>query len=517
MARKVWAYGRILVGVAALLAVGVITMTVVLKLAHGQDAAQAPTPAPDVAPQLAELRRLRDEAKDYVAAAALAEQLLAALPDASQARQQVEYEYGVVALRQKDVAKARTLFGDVVATYAAADFATAPGAAADPSVLVDDAQFYLAIMVQDTQDVVGTVAAYEQLFQQFPDSNRTAQALLRLGGFLAAHDDPNGALQRLEDVIARFPTSPQAPEAQLHVGITQLKQARYGEAAAAFEAVVDGWPDSPLAPTALQSANRALIHGDLAAWLAASQDSPTAATRVAWHADGVEANVSRALTQYASAPIVPGILLDAINYYQQPGWWMGEGGPKSAARVVALAEQLLARYSDAPEAWPASLELANGVATSDPARALKLVDAALEQAQASQDAARQGTALFNKGCVLAKQGRLAEARAAHEAGLQYQDDPRVTGEERLCIAALLLREGRKADGLAVYDQVVADEAYPTDVRAAALLSQAVEAASDPAMCGRLLQDVQERFPGTPAAQTAKQMGAPMGPSSATTN
>jgi TolA-binding protein len=411
-----------------------------------------------------QVHRLRTVDKDYAAAQALAAQFLAAHTDTDIERQQVYFEYGLTLFDAQNWPAASAAFQALVAEYANT---TLDRTAAD--FVVDDAAYYGAVTEHYHGDKALGIARYEAFLQSFPESNRWPKALLMLAGAHEQTGDLPGALPVFEQLVREFPDSEYAPEAQIHVGHILLGMKDYAGAAAAFEEIAQRWPDSKHVPTAIQFANRALIHQELSDW---DLRNGAAATRTVDNSAAIESNVDALVSTHTDDPLVPGILLDLLNY-QASRCALGSL-PRAEAdqHTVRIVEQMLAL---APEARPtirAKLDLATAVHGTNPGRAWTLVNEAATWAASQQDESLLNDAQFTTGRLLSQEGEWPAARAAWQELLSREQSPQFESEAKLVIALTYLRAGDPVACKAALDEIIAPENYPADVRACALVCQA---------------------------------------------
>jgi tetratricopeptide (TPR) repeat protein len=385
-------------------------------------------------------------------------------------RQLVEFERAMTYRDQNDLAAAVPLFQQIVATYATAEFATAPGALVAPNVVVDDCQYYVAAVQEPSGEVATVTAAYEALFTGFPDSNRIAQATLRLGNFLAAHGDSEGAIARLEDVVAQFPDSSLAPEAQVNIAGLYRSARQFDLAAQAYEEVVTRWPASPKCEFVVEHWNRMLMEQDGTAW---SAGQLPAAGQQPGHLAAIAQNVEWLLREHPEAASAPGIVLDVINFLARSAVWGAVTHEYVQAETVRLAREAERVAPSARTTAVVKLNEAYALRVADPNRAWSLVDEVRAWAQAQNDEELLTGTLATSGELYSWQGRHADARAAWEAVLQRPQSPLFEGELKINIGVTYIHEGNAAGAATTLLGVANDDKYPADVRATARVSAAL--------------------------------------------
>ncbi len=381
-----------------------------------------------------------------------------------------------------------------------------PPAAADPvteSSLAENALADAADGYRRSGDPQRAISIYEAFLVVYPASDRRAPVLLDLAALHLEQGDKAWALSRLNQAIREFPESDYAAQAQLRIGQTHLAGGDYPGAIAAFEQVAQRWPDSPQVPAALRHASQAMAQLDEAAWVASQK-----AVDAGRHMQSIEEALRRLLTDYPASPSTPAALLDAIEYYQQPYWWMLGNDDAVRGRITALAEQVLALYPDTDESWRARLELADAVVGRDRARAGALLDEAIRCALRDDRADRYVAAMLHKGNFFVSTGQPEAARAAFEEVLRYTDSPRVAANTKLCLAYNYAREDNLAAAIRLFDELDSDD-QPEDIRACALLGKAHElhAARQLGLALAALDDFLRRFPDNRSAPDALQIRA----------
>jgi TolA-binding protein len=341
------------------------------------------------------------------------------------------------------------------------------------------------------QSQAQAVAWCERLMAQYPAAPESWPACRTLAS-LVQQQDPQRAFALIEAAIQQRPDAPEAPELQMQLADFRLGSQDYAAAAAAYEEIGERWPQSPLAPTALQNANRTRMQSDQAFW--ATDQGPGAGG--ARNAPAIEANLERLLADYPDSPNGAGTLLDAINYFAQPEWWTSGAGPQGRAKVVALAERMIALYPDTALTCAARAGLAQAITAQDPQRGEALLDSSLEWAIKNNDHEHYVGLWFAKGEFYASIGQPAKSRAALEEVLRSEPTEQVAGEARLCIAYTYAREGRLVDATRTFDELSQSATYTDDIRATAAYGKALElwAAGQDEAARQALAVVLSQFP-----------------------
>ncbi len=253
MARRFLAYGRalvwVLVSTTVLVAIGIAVL--VKAQPQGRDDPNGPGDPNDPNAIVQQIRHLWEDLADYAGARALAEDFLIANPVLTQLRHRVEFEYAMTYYGEQNYAPAIPLMDEIVATYGAADFVMPEGALADPTVVVDDAQYYGAFLRRETGNVGGAVLAYEALLLDFPGSNRTTVSLLEVAGLYEQIGDLPAALAALQTLVQDYPDTDLAPQGQLQIGQIHRGSQAFDDALTAFLVVPVTWPESSEAPLGL--------------------------------------------------------------------------------------------------------------------------------------------------------------------------------------------------------------------------------------------------------------------------
>lgn len=371
------------------------------------------------------------------------------------------------------------------------------------SGFADDAQFFIAGLLRARGELGEAIDLLEALPMQWPDSEYAASALFIAAQTRGDSGDYATAIQQLEQFIAVHPEHKQAPEAQMQIAHLYRRQGQFDEAVAAFEQVPVHWPESPFCAVALQDLNRTLMEEDGTRWEAGDLPGYGGARNAA----SIDANVERMLAAYPGNPSAPTAMLDAINYYVQPQWWMSEAGPASRAKVVALAERMIAIYPAAQESWAARSELAEALIADDPERARALYESSVQYAVEHEDSAHYAGAMFGMGVFYLSTGQPTEARAAFAEVLEHDPTLEVEGEALLSIAQAYAREGDLAAALQILDEIAGDARYRSDIRGTAALNKALElySAGDSEAAYEALAAYLAEFPEDRAAGQAADM------------
>lgn len=272
-----------------------------------------------------------------------------------------------------------------------------------------------------------------------------------------------------------------------------------------YELLLEEFPGTNRAARAHQFINRALIHLDLDQWRNEVSDGRW----VAAHAAEVDANVTSLIAAQPDDPCVPEVLLDAINYFKQPEWWMHGAGVEGDGKVAEYALRLLDDYPDAKQTAVARCELAEILLRTDPAVAMTLIETSLDLATRNADADLRRHALFMKGAVLSTTGQHAAAEAAFRDVLASDPSPEVEAEATLAIGFSLARRGDLLAATDTFLAIVTNESYREDDRAMAAFSLACELwhAGHEVEAREALQVVLQLFPSSSSAATAIQLQA----------
>jgi TolA-binding protein len=444
-----------------------------------------------------QVHRLRTE-KNYDAAQTVARDFLTAHLERDNERQMVYFEYGLTLFDAQKWPEAGAAFEALVAEYA--DTALDPTA---PDFVVDDAQYYAAVTQHYHGDKARGIALYEAFLQSFPESNRRPKALLMLAGAREQTGDLPGALPVFEQLVREFPNSEYAPEAQIHVGQICLGNKEYAAAAAAFEAIQARWPESKHVPTAVQFANRALIHQELDNW-DPQNSGPDA--RTIDNSTTIESNAAALVQARAQDPTCAGVLLDLLNYHSKRAWW-------NEVAVAAFPDKLRQVYGQmqvvapgAPDTIRASLGIAHAIGRDDPNQAIALLDAARQDALTRGDASLYNDSEFVRAVLLSESGQHAQARQVWEGLLQRDQDPMFEGEVKLLLGCTYQGERNFDQALLEFQAVSDDARYPDSVRATALAYQIAVLRQfqryDEAR--RLLAEATAQYPNEASTDTARE-------------
>jgi len=438
-----------------------------------------------------EVRRLREDEKDYEAAIALAQQFLDGYPQLDVERQAVQFELGRAQYGAKDYAAALASLRGLVGDYSV----TSLDKTAE-SFVVDDAQFYVGVIEHYFGDRAKGIEGYKNAIADFPASNRRAHALALLAGVYEQDGDAAKALTRFEQLVKEHPQSQQAPEAQLHVGHLLREGGNLNESIAAFERVAKEWPESKYAPSGLLNVNRALMAQELT-----SAERAQNGEQIRENEDAIKANVQLLLKNYPDSHEIAQAMEDVINFYSSP--LHGQRDASSWAKARAAAAWLRENLPGTRQGMRAICDLAVVEGGQHPDEALVQLDFLIDTARIAKDDSLVFDARFAKARVLKQAGRKDEAKEIFEDLLELASDEHLADEIRISLIRLKPREQR----MAAYEGLADDETRHTDIRTMALLSMALlhmtEERYEDAL--PIVERVIAEFPETLNARTAEGM------------
>jgi len=408
-----------------------------------------------------EVRRLRTEANDLDAAAALAQEYLQANPELTSERQSVQFELGRTYYAAKQYDAALTTLRGLVADYSMTTLDKASDA-----FMVDDAQFYVGVIEHYFGDRAKGIEGYTKAIDDVPKSNRRAQALMLLAGVYEQDGEKAKALERFKQLVAEHPKSEQAPEAQLHVGHLLRADGKLDDAIAAFQRVAKDWPESKHAPMSLLNANRALMEQEIKS----AEDANLSKEHVFSNEKPVQGNLKTLLEKYGDSEEIPQVMQDLINYYSNPAHLMYD--PQARDKIRAAAAWLRQNKPETRQALRAVCEYAicGCSVADDPQEALAEMDDVMEMARASGDASLLFDVQFNKAHVLKLIGEVDKAREIWTQLLEVAPDDHTADEIRIMLIMLDPIEER----LKEYQAIADDETRHRDTRSTALVFLAVD-------------------------------------------
>jgi tetratricopeptide (TPR) repeat protein len=488
MARK---HGRLLIQAAVI--AGVLAGIVFLVPIAAQPIVQ-PTFDAAVAD---DVRQLWQEAGDHAAARELAQDALNSGQLTEQAAQHVEYEYAVTYFVEGRLSDAVTEFSGLVTRYAGRGY---DGAAANEKV--DDAQFFVAELNRRLDDEPAAIAAYQQLVDNYPNSNRFARAAVWLASFRRAQDRYADSFTLLEEVVANHYDDPAAPEAQIHIGRSYVEQGQLRRGATELLKVADLWPTDQRAPEALYHAAKAYMEEEEADWRWIDGMRRTGQIQ---NAPDMEAVLNRLVSDYPDSPQTPEAMLGIANYHARQTWWNPPAAEQAVERIRTIGNQMIAMYPEARETRAVRGYLVRLRWNTDKEGALaEMQDLVLDAGNAGDMEHYLGGHYllldFMRGF-----GQYAEVRTIVQDLQQYEMDPMFAGELAL-LAAQTYGDERNYEACLKALLAVADNAaFPDDVRSAALgnsvttcikLGQSSQALS-------LADELIAKYPGTHSAEQVR--------------
>jgi len=447
-----------------------------------------------------QVHHLRTVAKDLAAAQAVALEFLNDHPEPDLGRQMVYFEYGLTLFDAQQWPAASAAFQALVGEYGDTTLDRSAS-----GFVVDDAAYYAAVTEHYHGDKAQGIVRYEAFLKSFPESNRRPKALLMLAGAHEQTGDPAGALPVFEQLVREFPESELAPEAQIHVGQIRLGNKEYAAAAAAFEELAERWPESKHVPTALQFANRALIHEELENWEPHGGATPAATVD---HSARIAKNLER-LTERpkdVDPEFLAGVMLDVINYEAKRLWWNADAATTARGRILDTVA-LMEKY--APQArmtWRALVDRAWAIQGDDAPGAIALLEKVLAHAKETADESLYLDASFSLGRALTQTCDLERARQVFDGLLKRDVEEQFRAEVRLAHALTYWHEDLGAC-IARLTLIAGDEQVVSDVRAVALMLRARAALDlgDYEQCLETLAQAEKLFPDDLSVLNAGQM------------
>jgi TolA-binding protein len=204
-----------------------------------------------------EIRRLMTEGENPKAAILLATKYLTEHPEKTMERQRVHYELAAAHFHNGDTDAALATFTEIVTLYANAQLDRSSG-----EYRVDDALYFVGMLKGAKGDRAAAMACFEELIQQFPQSNYRPRAMLDLGNMRIEDGKAEEGLKVLEALVAQHPDSEFAPAAICRMNMWLLsEQAAVGgqspaenvaKAKANIDTLLAKYPDSPEVWSALR-------------------------------------------------------------------------------------------------------------------------------------------------------------------------------------------------------------------------------------------------------------------------
>lgn len=402
------------------------------------------------------IAEIQDGAGVEVAARATLEHLLARYADSDGAPAAL-LRLGRLYERADDLVSALACYEELRTAYVDDAFA-------------DDGQLAAARVLRTMGDVHAALRLLRELPERWPTSDCVSGVLCTAAELQAELGDFLGAVTALESFIADHDATTGAVEAQLQLGRLYRKQQMLGAAADVFGEVLERWPTSELCGLALQELNRTLIEEDGVRWQAGEMPGVGGAR----NETQIIANLDTALGLYPDSAAAAGTILDVINYYAQPFWWMSDVGPYSDARIIAYAEQMIRLYPADERTWAARSELASHITRSDPDRALALLEASALYAIEHADLAHYAGAMYGLGSFYWSTGRPTAARMAFDEVLASAPSLQLEANALVARGHVLAREGNFEAAIQQFNAVVDDTRFNSNTRGSAALSRAAE-------------------------------------------
>ncbi|MCZ6834240.1 MAG: tetratricopeptide repeat protein [Planctomycetota bacterium] len=129
----------------------------------------------------------------------------------------------------------------------------------DDPASADDALLKLGLAFHRQDKRAESIARYDALIRDYPDSPHRLQAIFERGQALVAMDNDEDAQQAFEQVLALGEESDFAPHAATHLGSIALRAGDYAQAATRFEMAADAHTDQELAAEALFQTGQATM------------------------------------------------------------------------------------------------------------------------------------------------------------------------------------------------------------------------------------------------------------------
>lgn len=237
-------------------------------------------------------------------------------------------------------------------------------------------RLYLMVELErDNADPGAAQRTAQQMLQQFPASNWTAEALFSAGNMALLGKDAPTAIQDYSALVNHFPASPHAAIGHWHVAWLNYRLGDKKTAARLFEEQVQRWPTAPQASAALYWRGR--IYEDAeknAAAARACYDKLIASYRHSYYADLARMRVHGARTgtlpalPFLSDVPPPQVLALSTNVPEQNIHWGRARALANAGLYRYVAPEVQAVSGDA--AWDAYAEARLYAANGEAARAL---------------------------------------------------------------------------------------------------------------------------------------------------
>ena len=336
--------------------------------------------------------------------------------------QKIMYEYAASLFQQKKLDNAKVAFNNVATAYAdsmidknSEDF------------LVDDAQYFAAMIEQNNGDKDLAFSGYKAVVENYPKSNWRPNALITLG-------DLSREKEKWEDSVKYYYT------------------------------VANEYPENKdQASSALFQANRVLIDkidNGHDKYLNPQLDS---VARIDKQTD-IKRNIDTILGKYPESKMIQGMLHDYVNYLV----WRITPENNNKEEFIKTCEKILNDYPDSSEAYYARRELIDAKflwAKSDEEieDAIKMLNEDIQKAMIALDFTMVTDKLFTMARVAMKKEEYEKVREAYDDALAFTPDTPIKPEMEFEEGMTYYMEGKYEKAIDLFTKVMQDSSERRDI------------------------------------------------------
>ena len=309
-------------------------------------------------------------------------------------RQKIYYEYGAALFQQKRFNESKAAFLALTAEY---QNTTIDKASED--FLVDDAQFFAAMIEQN-------------------------------------HGDKQKAFEGYKSVVVNFPKSNWRPNAIMTLGDLAREKEKWDESLSWYNFLVKEYPNSPLAAKSLFWANRTYIHTDT------KGDN----------SEKIQLNINHLVRYFPNEQVTVATLFDQLNYYLNR---------YSYKEAEAVARYIIVWFPDSREANRAQVEFAELRVENhkDFDTALSWIEATIQRSLLENDYETYETSVISKAKILIQKGQYDGARKVVSDFLNTEkEDTTLLMEAESLVAYSYYREERYEHACKEFQRILKD--YP---------------------------------------------------------